>query len=640
MKTSLSKKLVTGFGFISLMSVVVGAIGMYSMSKVSKNTDNLVNDIMPAVTNILGVKTELIEIIISQRTLLSTNLSEEEYNHLFNSIDERRKNYVTYFNEYKNTIIPGTEKEKLFNDFLTSIKEWRAVSDEFEKYRREIHDLDLGNPKELATKIEIFRGEHYRAQLQLAQLLSHGRVYEGGTDDLACNYGKWLKDTVTTNQRMNECIKSARESHSKFHEFIKKAKEHYHAGEKELAQAEAAELNSYIARISGDIELVAKEIDKAVNLEESMHHTLLVKSAEKQIVAEAKLQKLVDYELEMANIAGEQATSISASSSIVTVISVAVIFIAAMVIGIILSIGITRPINIIIEELNKNSEQVQDAAGQVANSSQTLAQGATEQAGGLQETSASVHEMSKMVQDNAKNSTQANELASKAANVAQSGTLLMQKMNQAISEIKRSSEETSKIIKVIDEIAFQTNLLALNAAVEAARAGEAGKGFAVVAEEVRNLAMRSAEAARSTSVMIQESVNNSQNGVNISQEVDHNLNEITNTINQVVELIIKINNAGQEQSQNIAQISYTMSEIDKVTQSNAASAEESASAAEELSSQASEMGTVIDKLVELITGKAQLRENKTTKGRNLGLSDSSFHDIAYQRNNQTVESFF
>lgn len=163
---------------------------------------------------------------------------------------------------------------------------------------------------------------------------------------------------------------------------------------------------------------------------------------------------------------------------------------------------------------------------------------------------------------------------------------------------------------------------------------------AYVAEEVRNLAMRSAEAARSTSVMIQESVNNSQNGVNISQEVDHNLNEITNTINQVVELIIKINNAGQEQSQNIAQISYTMSEIDKVTQSNAASAEESASAAEELSSQASEMGTVIDKLVELITGKAQLRENKTTKERNLGLSDSSFHDIAYQRNNQTVESFF
>ena len=177
----------------------------------------------------------------------------------------------------------------------------------------------------------------------------------------------------------------------------------------------------------------------------------------------------------------------------------------------------------------------------------------------------------------------------KLASVAQSGTESMGRMNQAITEIQSSAEETSKIIKVIDEIAFQTNLLALNAAVEAARAGEAGKGFAVVAEEVRNLAMRSAEAARNTSRMIEESVNSSHNGVKICQEVDENLNRISELIQNVAQHIEDIDSAGQEQTINIDQISNTMVQMDKVTQSNAASAEESASASEELASQANQM---------------------------------------------------
>ena len=162
-------------------------------------------------------------------------------------------------------------------------------------------------------------------------------------------------------------------------------------------------------------------------------------------------------------------------------------------------------------------------------------------------------------------------------------------MSQAIDDIKTSSDETAKIIKTIDEIAFQTNLLALNAAVEAARAGEAGKGFAVVAEEVRNLAQRSAEAARNTADMIEGSVKNADNGVQISQEVGQSLQEIAEGNRKVNDLVAEIAAASAEQAQGIEQINTAVGQMDQVTQSNTASAEESSSAAEELASQAQEL---------------------------------------------------
>ncbi len=242
------------------------------------------------------------------------------------------------------------------------------------------------------------------------------------------------------------------------------------------------------------------------------------------------------------------------------------------------------------------TQQVAGASGQISSGSQSLAQGANEQASSLEEVSASLEEMSSMTRQSADNALAAKNLAGEADANAKVGTEAMARMSTSINRIKESSDQTAKIVKTIDEIAMQTNLLALNAAVEAARAGEAGRGFAVVAEEVRNLAQRSAQAAKNTADMIGESVKNAEEGVKISDEVAASFDKIAVSSKKVNDLIAEIAAASKEQSQGIKEVNDAVTQMDKVTQQNAANAEESASASEELSSQAQELQAMVGQL--------------------------------------------
>ena len=245
-------------------------------------------------------------------------------------------------------------------------------------------------------------------------------------------------------------------------------------------------------------------------------------------------------------------------------------------------------------QANEAAMQVNSASSQIAEGSQSLAQGASEQASSLEEISASLEELTAMTNQNADNATQANTLAQDAQGVAAKGTDAMGRMSDAIKLIQTSADQTSKIVKTIDEIAFQTNLLALNAAVEAARAGDAGKGFAVVAEEVRSLAARSAEAAKNTADLIEESGKNAEGGVRISEEVSSALSEIVDSSEKVGSLIGEIAAASKEQASGISQINEGVAQMDSVTQRNAANAEESAAAAEELTAQAQGLTAMIN----------------------------------------------
>ena len=373
----------------------------------------------------------------------------------------------------------------------------------------------------------------------------------------------------------------------------------------------------------------------------------------------------------------DEAEAFAAEHAIVWIMSVVLILALLSIIATALMItrSITTPINQIISGLNQGAEQVSSASGEVSASSQSLAEGASEQAASLEETSSSLEEISSMTSQNASNSEMAASLANETRGSADDGVNAMRKMddviqeiqqssngtqavvrtlesmNETIQKIQESSNETVKIVKVIDEIAFQTNLLALNAAVEAARAGESGKGFAVVAEEVRNLALRSAqasgdtsrlieeviakgiqdlakvseEAVKTTSVLIEGSIQKAGEGVVIADEVSDLFTSIVDGIGKTANLVEEVSAASKEQSSGVDQINETVTQMDKVTQGNAAAAEECASASEELSAQARQMKSVVDSLSVLIGGSDGQPQKR--------LTDSPMNAVAMQQSN-------
>jgi len=302
----------------------------------------------------------------------------------------------------------------------------------------------------------------------------------------------------------------------------------------------------------------------------------------------------------------KEAVSSLASSTVIVIVGLLLAVIIGIILAFVVIRSITKPVTRIVNDLNQGSDQVASASEQLSSASQQLAEGSSEQASALEETSATLNESTSMIQQTTENTNQASILSRKTKDSAATGNSQMKEMMSSMREIKKSSDEISKIIKVIDDIAFQTNILSLNAAVEAARAGEAGAGFAVVAEEVRNLAQRSAQAAKDTASIIERNIQLSQNGVSVAEKVGVALGEINEHATKVNSLIDEINAASNEQAQGINQINTALAQMEQVTQGNAANAEESASASEELSAQAESMREIVGQLNKIVTGKDDL----------------------------------
>ena len=300
------------------------------------------------------------------------------------------------------------------------------------------------------------------------------------------------------------------------------------------------------------------------------------------------------------------------------------IFIGGCALAFAITRGITVSLKKAISGLTEGANHISAASGQVASAGQQLAEGATEQAASLEETSASMEEIASMTRNSSDSAYEANAVMSEVNSVASQAAASMQQLTSAMGEISAASEKTSKIIKTIDAIAFQTNLLALNAAVEAARAGEAGAGFAVVANEVRNLAMRAADAAKETAALIEQTVNKVQEGTVLVDKTNHEFNKVSAGTGKVSVLINEISTAAKEQTEGVGQINKALQEMDTVVQSNTATAEESAAASEELFAESNTLLGHVRELQTMITGEAggnsgatgsQMRSNPT-RGKN------------------------
>ncbi|MFW6373164.1 MAG: Cache 3/Cache 2 fusion domain-containing protein [Thermodesulfobacteriota bacterium] len=307
------------------------------------------------------------------------------------------------------------------------------------------------------------------------------------------------------------------------------------------------------------------------------------------------------YEL-AAVIEGKAGTSLQNGMKILVLVGLGLLGIG-LLLAFRSSSGIARPLTAIIDGLTRSADQIDRSSYQLADAGQQLAEGASEQAASLEQTSASLEEMSATIQQNAEHALETDRRMQDTRRTVEGATGIMEKLVAAMSDIAGAGEASSKIIQTSEDIAFQTNLLALNAAVEAARAGQAGAGFAVVAEEVRRLALRAGEASRSTSELVQSIVDRLQEGTDLVKRTDDAFRKIEASASEMADRIGDIAAASGEQAKSIEQLTITMSEMDKLTQQNAAGADASASASDQMRSQAERMQTFVEDLVKLVQGK-------------------------------------
>ena len=313
--------------------------------------------------------------------------------------------------------------------------------------------------------------------------------------------------------------------------------------------------------------------------------------------------KKISLKLEEENKAGlDEINYFNSRIFIVTVVGIIVV--SALLLFFLVRKIVSKPINRMIESLNEGSSTLSATCAQTTSSSKSLAVTASKQAASIEETAASLEQISSATKQNAENANQADTFMQQSGQIIKNANGSISELIVSMDEISKASEETFKIIKMIDEIAFQTNLLALNAAVEAARAGEAGAGFAVVADEVRNLAMRAAEASKNTSERVQGTVEQINDGLRLVEKTIETFSEVTTSADKVSELISRINTASNEQANGIEQVNNAVIEMDKVTQQNAVGAEEGALISEKLNAHASQMKRIIGAMTTLVNGRA------------------------------------
>ncbi len=623
MKLTIGKKLTVSFLGLAMLVLLAGTVGIIILNKVSRSTDTIASNKAPvqyAVMN-TALSVEKVQKVMGKYIHATSDLENLE-NQLSGHFDEfemwvdmlqHGTNSPTFkeatsgkvYNKLQLDIVVPKGSKEMLNVVSSVSKKSQAIKgnkadlikahQEFVKYIIKVGDNDFPLP----AFLNLIQRNHIQWYKRLKDAVNIGTPFKGETDHTKGLLGNWLASYQVDNKDLMKVKGQVGKQHKKLMELAAKINNESD-GKKKLRLfrrgiSSVSKMERYFAKMHELSEAVFRKIET----------TKLAKLAEMEASANSITKELAmlikSSEREMKEALVESQSAKNNGTTFMIILTLLAVVIAA-VLGTIISRGISAPINRTIEQLTSGSEQINSAASHVAASSETLSNGALNQAAAIQQTSSSMEEMSSMTRQNADNAGQADDLMKMALGVIKTADTSMQEMSVSMEDISTASVETSKIIKTIDEIAFQTNLLALNAAVEAARAGEAGAGFAVVADEVRNLAMRAADAAKNTSDLIEGTVNKVNNGKKIVEKANESFKEVAESSTKVGSLVAEIATASKEQAQGFVQINNAITQMDTITQQNSATAEESATASHQLNSQAKVLTRMIMALKIIVDG--------------------------------------